>query len=324
MKKTLLICAIVGTTCFFSTAAKATWQEGVEAYENKNYAKAWEEFRPLENSPESKYFLYYMGRMTQLGLGTPKDVNKALTYYYKAAQNNDSRASVELGSMYFSGNDFPPDYATAKQWFQYAVKQGNPVAAYNLGIIYEEGIGEPVDLGKAFESYRFAADKGYEDAQKKVGLMMYEGYGTPQDYTTAIKYLIKAADQGNTEAMMTLGDCLSDTTRIGAPTNLMHAHKWYNIAAGYGTPEVRAEAIKKRDEIVAKMKPEEVLGAHKLARNWHPERTELNLSNIPEEKTNNNESKTKNNKKEPQKSIVPDILGEEDENSLMSSSLPSF
>lgn len=347
MKKTkLLLTAFVA--CFTFTAdANATWQEGVAAFEAQNYAKAWEEFRPLENSAESKNFMYYMGRMTQLGLGTPKDTSKAVTYYYKAAQQNDSRAAVEIGSIYFSGQDFPPNYPLAKQWFQYAANQGNPVAAYNLGIMYENGVGEPIDLTKAFENFRFAADKGYEEAQRKVGMMMYEGYGTPQDYTTAVKYLIKAANQGNTDSMMTLGDCLSDTERIGAPVSFMHAHKWYNIAAGYGSPEIRKKAIEKRDALVAKMKPEEVLAAHKLARKWKPEKTELILSNAAESKeseakpqaeekssaaenaatapkTKVSENKPAAEQQKEETYSVPSILGEEDEDSLMSSSLPSF
>jgi len=325
MKSFKVLSVATAVMLAFTAKANATWQEGVAAFEAKNYAKAWEEFRPLENTEDSKYFLYYMGRMAQLGLGTEKNITKALEYYYKSAQQNDSRSAVEIGSIYFSGKDFTPDYPLAKQWFQYAASKGNPVAAYNLGVMYENGVGEPADIGKAFENYRISADKGYSEAQKKVGLMMYEGYGTPQDYTTAVKYLIKAADQGDTEAMMALGTGLSDTNRIGAPLNLMHAHKWFNIAAGYGTPEVRAQAVAKRDELTAKMKPEEVLAAHKLARKWHMEKTELNLApDSPEVKKPAQVKKLKEEPKEEKTYYVPDILDDDDEMSLMPAVMPAF
>ncbi len=281
MKINNLFLTVFATGFIFSSYANATWQEGVIAFEDGNYGKAFEEFRPLENSPDAKYFLYYMGRMYQFGLGgVPKDITRAVNYYYKATQAGDSRGAVELGSIYFKGEDLPPDYPLAKQWFEYAFAQGNPVAAHNLGIIYENGVGGVnADIGRAFEYFLFSANKGYDEAQKKVGIMMFEGLGTPQDYSMGVKYLLKAANQGNTEAMMKLGEYLSDKTRIGAPINFVHAHKWYNIAAGYSVnPETRKSATAKRDALVKGMKPEEVLLAHESARNWKPKKTDLNTA----------------------------------------------
>lgn len=273
--------AVFSAGLLMSTSAFAGWQDGVNAYEQGRYQRALEEFIPLVSSPDAEHILYYMGRMYQKGQGVQKNLNAALNYYYKAAQAGDTRAAVELGSIYFTGQDFAPDYALAKQWFEFAYKGGNPVAAYNLGVIHYNGVGgELYDYQTAYNYYKFAADRGYDQAQKEVGVMLYEGSGTPQDYNTALDYLIKAANQGNIEAMLKLGEFLSNDSIKGAPINFIHAHKWYNIAAGYGPINIRQSAGEARDALTKKMKPEEISAAQDLARKWKPKPTPVIIGDI--------------------------------------------
>jgi len=48
------------------------------------------------------------------------------------------------------------------------------------------------------------------------------------------------------------------------PTDLVAAHKWFNIAALKGCKE----AIQSRQEIAASMSPSEIAAAQRAARNW--------------------------------------------------------
>jgi YidC/Oxa1 family membrane protein insertase len=80
--------------------------------------------------------------------------------------------------------------------------------------------------------YRRAAEEGDPDAQSTLGLMYFTGRGVLQDYA--------------------------------------EAHKWFNLAASrYSTSDIRSldQAIRDRENVAAKMTPEQIAEAQKLARN---------------------------------------------------------
>jgi tetratricopeptide (TPR) repeat protein len=52
---------------------------------------------------KSLHTFYRLGNMYRLGLGTDKDIPKALEYYLKAAELNDPKATLVLGSLYAAG-----------------------------------------------------------------------------------------------------------------------------------------------------------------------------------------------------------------------------
>ena len=57
----------------------------------------------------------------------------------------------------------------------------------------------------------------------------------------------------------------------GEPQDYPQAHKWFNLAASRETdPKDRADAMKNRDIIAAKMTPAQIAEAQRLAREWKP------------------------------------------------------
>ena len=50
----------------------------------------------------------------------------------------------------------------------------------------------------------------------------------------------------------------------GAATDLVEAHKWFNIAALRG----HAEAARRRQELAAELRPDEIADAQRRAREW--------------------------------------------------------
>lgn len=264
----------------FSSPVYAGWQEGIKDYNAGNYQEALNEFTLLENSDEAKYVLYYLGEMHEKGLGVPKDINKAVSYYYSAAKQGDDRGAVKIGKMYYLGSNVAQNFSEAYKWFYYAAKSDNAPAEYNLGLMYLEGTGVKQDFKNAFYYLKRSADRGYSLAQGEIGVLLYEGKGAPQDYQEAIRYLLMSANQGNINAQMNLGEFLSNQSVKGAPINFVHAHKWYNIAAAYGEEPFRTKATEKRDELVKKMDPLQIQEAQKLAGQWTPKRQEESLPSL--------------------------------------------
>ncbi len=94
--------------------------------------------------------------------------------------------------------------------------------------------------------------------------MYYEGQGVPQDYAEAVKWFHLAADQGDTSARSFLGYMYENGQ--GLPQNYVQAYMWYDLAIAAGDND----AIEYRDVVSAKMTPEQIAEAQKLAREWKP------------------------------------------------------
>ncbi len=117
-----------------------------------NEAAALKLFQGLAaaNDPVAQYWLAHM---SELGLGVPKDIPKAISLYEKAAAQNSIPAETRLGEIYLHGNLTPPDYRKAFDFLGKAARQGDPRAAMLLGQTYRFGLGTPVD---PIESYAWS------------------------------------------------------------------------------------------------------------------------------------------------------------------------
>ena len=125
---------------------------GELAFKDGNDAVALNFFDHLavQNNPVAQYWL---GHMTELGLGVPKDIPKAITLYEKAAAQNSLPAQTRLGEIYLHGNLTTPDYVKAFDLLGKAARRGDPRAAMLLGQMYRFGLGAQAD---AIESYAWS------------------------------------------------------------------------------------------------------------------------------------------------------------------------
>ena len=151
-------------------------------------------------------------------------------------------------------------------------RSGRSEAQVNLGRLYDEGLGVPQDDAEAVKWFRKAADQGNSAGQVSLGLMCYYGQGIPQDDSEAIRWIRKAADQGNVDAMFCLGSMYANAR--GVAQDYVQGHMWYNLAASGPSSvwerEQQKEAAEGRDELAAKMTPQQVAEAQRLAREWKP------------------------------------------------------
>ena len=183
-----------------------------------------------------------------------------------AAEQGYAYAQVNLGRMYREGWGVPQDDAEAVRWYRLAAAQGNAYAHYPLGLLYAEGRGVPRDDAEAVRWYRLSAEQGYADAQTTLGFMYTEGRGVPQDYTEAVRWYRLAAEQGNAGGQYRLGIMFRNGR--GVPQDHVQAHVWFNLAASRQTGENREFSVTARDGLEARMTPDQLAEAQRLAGAW--------------------------------------------------------
>ena len=71
------------------------------------------------------YAQNYIGIHYYLGLGVPRNLNKALEWYERAATVGDINAQHNLGLMYEAGQGVARDFEKAFIWLYAAHRQGN-------------------------------------------------------------------------------------------------------------------------------------------------------------------------------------------------------
>ncbi|MCA1494956.1 sel1 repeat family protein [Ensifer sp. NBAIM29] len=89
--------------------------------------------------------------------------------YSQAAELGYAAAQFDLGSLYLDGVTMPKDPERAVYWFEKAAKQNLPQAQYALAQLYRSGTDVPKDMAKAFNWMREAADAGLPEAKQALG-----------------------------------------------------------------------------------------------------------------------------------------------------------
>jgi TPR repeat protein len=145
-------CALFFAGIFAASAVAGPLEDGMVAYQEKDYLKAIQLWRPL-------------------------------------AQAGNAEAQYRLGVMYAEGRGVAPNDAEAALWFERAAEQGEAMAQYNLGASYAEGSGVRKDMATAAKWFRRAADQGVALAQLNLGLLYANGAGVPQDNVEALKWI---------------------------------------------------------------------------------------------------------------------------------------
>ena len=106
-------------------------------------------------------------------------------------------------------------------------------------------------------------------AECALGLAYMEGEGIQQDLAQGASWLRKAADQGNAPAQNLLGAMYAEGK--GVRQDYVQAHMWFNLSASRATDvQIRDLAAKQRDQLAAKMTPDQIAEAQRLAREWKP------------------------------------------------------
>ena len=251
---------------------------------------------------DAELSLGYMYLYGQNGVET--DYNKALHYYSLAADQNNTIALNNLGSLYFNGIGTEPDYPKAASLFLKAAQNGSDDAAVNLAFIYlsarqkennenavvllkqaadagnntakfmlgyayYKGFVVEKDLIKAVDYMKQATEAHLDEAEYVLAEMYANGEGIAKNYGNAVRHYKSAASQGHVASMMRLADILSAGKMY--PKNIGQAHIYYNVASVYGA----SDAAQKRDALEPALKIEELLQAQATAETFKEAPSEL-------------------------------------------------
>ncbi len=143
------------------------------------------------------------------GIGGPKNMDKAMYWYEKWAENKDTDFYVEnlhyVGRLYDEGiNDISVNKFKAAEWFEKAAVEGHTESQSKLVDMYYNGDGIPVNKAKAAYWLEKLAEKGYAVAQYNLGVMYYNGDGISRNRLKAKEFIQKAAAQGYEDAKSAL------------------------------------------------------------------------------------------------------------------------
>ena len=104
---------------------------------------------------------YYSAGQSELGkvvprgptvwstIGIPENLDEAVKWYRKAAENGHARAQYFMGKSYHSGAGVPKDQVDAFKWWRKAAEQGHATSRFNLGVMYFLGRGTAKDFSEA-------------------------------------------------------------------------------------------------------------------------------------------------------------------------------
>ncbi len=198
------------------------------------------------------------------GLATGQRDDYAMKILRPLAEQGLADAQFRLGRMYANGDGVPQDDGEMLWWYKRAAQQGYARAQYELGSVYEAGLRVPQDNALAVKWVRAAAEQNFVQAQFDLGHMYTNGMGVPLDKSEAAEWYRLAAEQGHPAAQASLG--VLYLRGEGARQDYVQAHIWLEIAATGG----EADAAKHREVAAAKMTPDQIAEAQRIAQDWQP------------------------------------------------------
>jgi hypothetical protein len=158
------------------------------------------------------------------GIAVPKDRQKALELFERAARFGWADPANDVGNLYGyeNGVDGKPDYKEAFKWHLRAAEGGNRYGEREVADAYLKGRGVDADArkssfwaAKAIAQFRKEAIEGNLISQFDLGRMYQNGLGVPIDNWKARYWYEKAAAHGNPHACNMLALLLWDCPPAG-------------------------------------------------------------------------------------------------------------
>ena len=95
-----------------------------------------------------------------------KDYATALKKFRLAAEQGNPVVELNIGYLYSNGQGVAQDYKEALKWYRLAAAQIHINAQLNLGMLYANGAGTPLDYLKAYMWWSIASNNGHRTVEK--------------------------------------------------------------------------------------------------------------------------------------------------------------
>lgn len=171
------------------------------------------------------------------------DAQRAFEIWSTAAADGEALSQYGLGKLYETGLEgFPPNMDLAIEWYEKAAEQGVPAALNNLGRLYADGRGVARDTERAVLLWAQAAQLGHPHAQYNLGVALFRGEWVERDQAGAVDWFLQSAAGGLPEAQFAAGQILE--RGMFREADPQAALEWYRRAAAQGHPAA-AESAKR-------------------------------------------------------------------------------
>ena len=139
------------------------------------YKNALSGFLELESKDQADDNLYYkLGSMFKKGLGTDIDMDKAIDYFKRSAEMNNTNAKRTLALEYISGKHLELDIENGLEMLTECADSGDTLSCYKLGKIYFKGEIVYKDLNMAEKYFLKASQKENRYALYSLGTLYLE------------------------------------------------------------------------------------------------------------------------------------------------------
>ncbi|WP_115098956.1 tetratricopeptide repeat protein [Paraburkholderia lacunae] len=171
------------------SACTPSVEDGVKAYESKDYAKAVKVFAARDDDPVS---LYYRYKMSRYGEGLPKSDQQALQFLSRAAKKDYPEAMLDYGERLLDGDGVPKDPEGGLAVLEKAGQLGTLEAYAQIGDYYLHHAKVPA-LGL---SYLMKAEGTIDGKLKLADLYESGAVGVQQSPSKALAYWQQVETQG--------------------------------------------------------------------------------------------------------------------------------
>ena len=107
-----------------------------DAFQHGEYESSFQQYEVLAEAGDTDA-ANYLGIHYYLGLGTPKDYERANEWFLISALAENADAMRNLGVMYMRGFGFKQDWARAYGWLYHAAEREHPTAQEYIGVVME-------------------------------------------------------------------------------------------------------------------------------------------------------------------------------------------
>jgi len=174
-----------------------------------------------------------LGVSYQNGNGVELDLNTAVIWYGRAADQGFDKAHYNLGILLRDGGPgLPVDYQSAKAHLSQAIELDYAAAFSALGVMIQNGQGGEVDYSAAVALYERGNLLQDLYSMNNLATMLRQGLGIEQDEVRARELYQEAADQGlalaqnNYAVMLEIG--------IGGEVSEAEALRYYQMSMAQG------------------------------------------------------------------------------------------
>lgn len=238
-------------------------QEGLAALEAQDFKGAAEAFQGAFDEGDADG-AFYLGRMLELGIGGQANLQAASGLYRAASELGSAPAMNRLGILHIQGNGVLQDYVEGARLVCAASDLGDSNGQFNCGTVLLEGLGLGKDEAKAYELFGKAADQGHLAATNRRAAGLIEGKFLERDVEAGMSLLTKTASLRDPAGLFGLAQM--HLSGAAGKTDLIEAHKNFNLAAALGHPEAAAA----RASVEAAMSAEDITLAQERAKAWRP------------------------------------------------------